>query len=256
MMGLSTFFMIGYPLLFLGLRQYTEGDWTVNPFDFIAELKNFFRDYVNPSNALAMQKYMRYQFPFLGIKTPERKQLLRQFLSTHSFQPEQLTDVVKGLWLLPEREFHYVAMDLLLMYRKKGWLKEDIQLIEELIVTKSWWDTVDVLAPRMAGPYVRQYPEKGRQVLDQWIESDNKWLKRSAIIHQLRFKEETDEQLLYRYILQSKDTKEFFIQKAIGWALREYAKTNPESVRRFVSETELPALSRREALKHLKKGEG
>jgi 3-methyladenine DNA glycosylase AlkD len=223
----------------------------VESLDYVAELKNLFRNHANPANALPMQKYMRYQFPFLGIKTPERQALLRQFLKEHPLDEAQVAEVARGLWLLPEREFHYVAMDLLLKLKKRGWYQDDLGLLEELIIQKSWWDTVDVLAPRMVGPYVQQYPQEGRQALDRWIESDNKWLRRSSLIHQLRFKEKTDEKLLYDYILKCRDSKEFFIQKAIGWALREYAKTNPESVLRFVELTDLPALSRREALKHL-----
>lgn len=224
----------------------------MDAFDYIAQLKEFFRQKANATNALAMQKYMRYQFPFLGIKTPERKQLLRQFLKDHPLEEKDLVDVVRGLWHLPEREFHYVAMDLLLKYKKKGWERDDLGLIENLIVQKSWWDTVDVVAPRMMGPYVQQYPQEGRQALERWVKSDNKWLRRSSLIFQLRYKEQTDEKLLFDHILRCKDSKEFFIQKAIGWALREYAKTNPQAVLDFVARANLPPLSRREALKHFK----
>lgn len=234
---------------------HREGRMTVEPFDYIARLKAFFREQANATNALAMQKYMRYQFPFLGIKTPERRRLLRQFLEEHPLEEQHLADVVRGLWHLPEREFHYVAMDLMLRYKKKGWERDDVYLIEELIVQKSWWDTVDVLAPNMMGPYVQQYPQEGRQAVERWVESDNKWLRRASIIFQLRYKEKTDEKLLFDHILRCKDAKDFFIQKAIGWALREYAKTNPQAVLQFVEKTELPPLSRREALKHFQ-GEG
>ncbi|MDQ0340674.1 3-methyladenine DNA glycosylase AlkD [Caldalkalibacillus uzonensis] len=217
---------------------------------FLQELETFFRLHQNEENARPMKQYMRNQFDFLGIKTPQRRELLRQFLKDHPLAEHQLETVVKGLWNLPEREFQYLAIGIL-ERTKKTFNAEDIDLLEYLITHKSWWDTVDGIATNLVGDYVKEHPQRGRTYMNRWIDNPNLWLKRSAILHQLKYKAETDEALLYAYIVKCKDSQEFFIQKAIGWALREYAKTNPGSVRRFVEETDLPALSRREALKHI-----
>lgn len=120
-----------------------------------------------------------------------------------------------------------------------------------LIVSKSWWDTVDVLSPHIMGYMFSTYPKLISQYSDLWIEDENIWLQRSAILYQLHYKGGTDEERLFRYIIRRANNDEFFVQKAIGWVLREYAKTNPESVKSFVLNHQLKPLSKREALKHL-----
>lgn len=207
----------------------------------------------NEERALPMRKYMKDHFPFLGIPTPERRQIVTAFFGesgmlVHSFQP----DFVWACWEKEEREYQYAALDYIGKMKKKL-AKRDLPFLETLIVTKSWWDTVDALAPHPVGWIARQYPEVVHETIDGWAESDQLWLRRSAILFQLAFKERTDEALLYRYIRQNADSKQFFIRKAMGWALREYAKTNPESVKRFVQahEHELPTLTVREAIRRL-----
>ncbi|TAE07534.1 MAG: DNA alkylation repair protein [Bacteroidetes bacterium] len=129
--------------------------------------------------------------------------------------------------------------------------KRALELVESLIITNSWWDSVDYLAPRIAGKLFSRFPEQIERYTSRWIESDNFWLQRSAIIFQLAYKTKTDSALLFAYVERRKDSKEFFIQKAIGWALRQYARSAPQAVRDFVNHTDLAPLSRREALKHL-----
>ena len=124
--------------------------------------------------------------------------------------------------------------------------------LSSLIVKKSWWDTIDVLSPRIIGDMFSRNNGLVDLFADQWIEDENIWLQRSAILYQLYHKDKTDEERLFRYIVRRADSKEFFVQKAIGWALRQYAKTRPESVRDFVASHNLKPLSKREALKHLK----
>lgn len=205
----------------------------------------------NEENAIPMQQYMRNQFPFLGIKTPERKELLKQFFQKSNIlrQPFQ-SDFVKMLWEKDEREYQYAALLYIEKIMKKL-DKEDIPLLEELILTKSWWDTVDVLAPKPIGSIAAQYPEVIPEKIDRWAREDDLWLRRSAILFQLKYKKTTNEDLLYRYIKWNADDREFFIQKAIGWALREYSKTNPQSVKQFIETQALSNLSIREGSKYI-----
>jgi len=124
-------------------------------------------------------------------------------------------------------------------------------LLEKLITSKSWWDTVDTIAPHPVGKVAKETPSIVDDIIEGWSQSDNLWLCRSAILFQLRYKEETDETALYRYILANAESTEFFIQKAIGWALREYSKTNPSSVRKFIESHTLSKLSIREGSKYI-----
>ncbi|KHD86091.1 DNA alkylation repair protein [Heyndrickxia ginsengihumi] len=197
------------------------------------------------------REYLRNQFDFLGIRTPIRRKLTKQFMKEYGLPARnQLKEVILLLWDLPHREYQKAALDILENV-KKTLLPTDMEWLEKLIVTKSWWDTVDALAPNIMGYLFQTFPELIQQYPENWIESDNIWLQRSAILFQLKYKLETDDELLFRYILRRADSNEFFVQKAIGWVLREYAKTEPEKIRTFVEQHELKALSRREALKHL-----
>ncbi|KUP05005.1 DNA alkylation repair protein [Bacillus coahuilensis m2-6] len=220
---------------------------------YAADLVMFFREHENRELAGPMEAYMRNHFPFLGIKTPERKQLLREYIQMKGKpQQEDLEELVTTLWSQPEREFQYIAltfMDKLIKQASPNFL----QVIEELIGTKSWWDTIDHLASNTVGVMYTLYPEETERYIQKWIVSENIWYNRIAILYQLKYKENTDETKLYEFINQHKDSSEFFIQKAIGWALREYSKTNPKSVKDFIEQTDLAPLSRREGLKIIQK---
>jgi 3-methyladenine DNA glycosylase AlkD len=124
-----------------------------------------------------------------------------------------------------------------------------LPVLEELIGVRSWWDTVDFLAPKLAGPLLLRYPELIGTYPGRWIESDNIWYQRSAILFQLDYKQQTDAQRLFDYIRRRADSREFFVQKAAGWALRQYSKTAPDAVREFIAGNELPPLTVREGLK-------
>ncbi|KMM39012.1 DNA alkylation repair protein [Guptibacillus hwajinpoensis] len=202
----------------------------------------------NPVQAEKMEKYMRNHFSFLGIKTPERRNATKQVIKTNGIPDnDNVKTLLYNLWYMDEREYQYVALDLL--DRVKELPVEYIELIEDLITTKSWWDTVDGLAVHSAGNYFKQYPHKIESITEQWITSSNLWLNRSALLFQLSYKTKTDFELLKWYIRHHSHSKEFFHQKAIGWALREYSKTDPAAVQMFIDQEELAPLSKREGLK-------
>jgi 3-methyladenine DNA glycosylase AlkD len=134
---------------------------------------------------------------------------------------------------------------------KNGFAIEDIHALEHFIVTKSWWDTVDLIASNAVGRYMLQFPEKRDTTIDHWRKSDNIWLNRSCLIFQLKYKDQTNFKLLKSLIQQYQFENEFFIQKAIGWSLREYSKTNPEGVRDFIEAIGLKGLAYREGGKYL-----
>ncbi len=219
---------------------------------YIIPLKTLFEQSADPSQAQAMKKYMRSQFEYLGIKSPLSKALQKEFYTQRGL-PEinELDIILRDLWSLPQREYQYVAISLLKKIEKQ--LPEEfIHTIEYLLTTKSWWDTVDAIAGHTVGTHFKRYPAVKKKCLARWRKSDNVWLRRTSILFQLGYKEETDFELLCDIIRENLNSNEFFINKAIGWALRQYAYTDPKAVKKFVKETkELNPLSQREAMKHL-----
>lgn len=219
---------------------------------FVKALQQHFIAHQTPEKAEPMARYMKNHFPFLGIQTPERRKLLREVIQVHTLPDrEKFQIVIRELWSLPEREFQAAALDLLQKY-KKHLDKTHIPFLEELIITKSWWDSVDGIVPTFLGDIFLKYPESIPTYIPKWIASENIWLQRAAILFQLKYKQQMDEALLFSIIGQLKSSKEFFIQKAIGWVLREYAKTNPQVVWEYVQNNELASLSKREAIKHIR----
>ena len=219
---------------------------------YVAALKRLFEQNANPAQAGPMKKYMRDQFEYLGIKTPESVALQKEFYSQYGLPAiTELDAILRELWALPQREFQYVAVGLL--GRCEGQLPAKfINTIEYLIVTKSWWDTVDSIAGGTVGVHFLRFPEVREKYLSKWRASDNFWLRRTTILFQLGYKQNTDFDLLCEIICENLGSKEFFINKAIGWALRQYARTDPKAVKNFVNATkQLSPLSRREAMKHL-----
>jgi 3-methyladenine DNA glycosylase AlkD len=216
----------------------------------IEKLTSLFEENRNDENAGPMKKYMKDHFPFLGIKSPLRKELEKQFFKeTELLKVPFNSDFVTGLWEKDEREYQYTAITYTGKFIKKL-PKDMILFFEKLITTKSWWDSVDSIAP-IVGELARKYPEIIEETIDGWAVDDNFWLRRSAILFQLKYKQQTNEDLLYDYIGKNADSKEFFIQKAIGWALREYSKTNPVSVKAFIEGNKLAPLSVREGSKYV-----
>ena len=204
----------------------------------------------NDGNIEKMEGYMRNKFSFLGIQAKERRGISREYLKIGRREKAINWEFVELCWANKYREIQYIALDYLKSMEK--YLEEsDIERIEKLIREKSWWDSVDNLAG-LVGYMVVEYPGL-KEKMREWSKSDNIWLNRMSIIYQLRLKEDTDLELLSEFIDRNIGTDEFFINKAIGWALREYSKTDSEWVREFLEERKekLSNLSKREASKYL-----
>ena len=200
--------------------------------------------------ATRMERYMREQFAFHGVGTPERRRLTTDVLrAARQAGAPDLIDFADRCWRAPQRELQYVAIDVLREGRA-ALGPDDVSALRRPITTKSWWDTVDALAAWPVGSIVERHPAVVA-VMDEWIGDDDIWLARTALLHQLRYGERTDADRLFRYALRRADSQEFFLRKAIGWALRQYARTDPEAVRSFLASNErrLSPLTRREALK-------
>jgi 3-methyladenine DNA glycosylase AlkD len=220
----------------------------------LARLRETYGAARDSERAGPMVAYMRDRFAYLGIAAPERERLNRAVvLGSPPPSEDDLSELALGCWALPEREYQYFAA-----WYVRRWIPRVpaspafLDTLEQLIATKSWWDTVDELAAHGVGPLVALHPELVNS-MDWWIRSDDIWLARTALLYQQRYKAATDVDRLFGYCLRRAADPEWFIRKAIGWALREYSKTDGEAVRRFVAEhgSELAPLSQREALKWL-----
>lgn len=221
--------------------------------NFANELIHQLKQEANKDQALAMEAYMKQKFRFLGVKAPVRKVILKDLVSSYKLTLDRPSIIViaKELYAQPEREFHYCAVELVSRFLKKKFLKEDIVFIEYLISTHSWWDTVDMVCKHHLGSYLTLYPIETEKVIQKYSDVDHLWLNRSAILFQLEYKSDTKQDLLFHLCIKHKNTKEFFINKAIGWALREYSKTAPKAVIEFVNMHDFAPLSRKEALRLL-----
>ena len=218
---------------------------------YVVSLKELFEKNADPSQAPGMKKYMRDQFEYLGIKSPIFKELMKEHIAAHGLPPlGELDGILRDLWSLPEREFQYAANSLLGRMEKQLPSKL-FQTMEYMLITKSWWDTVDTISGGPLGVHFQRFPDVRKKTLAKWRASNNFWLRRACILFQLNYKAETDFDLMGDIIRENLNSKEFFINKAIGWALRQYARTDPKAVKKFVKTTALHPLSRREAMKHL-----
>ncbi|MES2484346.1 MAG: DNA alkylation repair protein [Bacteroidota bacterium] len=219
---------------------------------FIHDLQKGYSENAAPNNAVAMEKYMKNHFTFHGLKTEARRKIHKEALEQNKQEVKaNARELALELYQKTEREYHYSAIEILMKKLKKAFRLEDITLIEHLLVTHSWWDSVDTISKYLLGGYLQQFPQERENILAQFSNSENMWLNRSVILFQLGYKKETDVALLFSVCEKHRHSKEFFIQKAIGWALREYAKTNPRAVKDFVENANLKPLSTREALKNL-----
>ena len=219
----------------------------------ILELEQIFKENANKEFAISMKAYMRDKFDLFGIKMGDRRQLTKEiFLQVKSLPKADLIELSKELYCKEEREFHHMAVEFLEKNLKAKNLEVgDIELFEWLIITNSWWDTVDVVAPRLVRLYFETFPEERDKRINDWLGSGTKWLIRSAILFQLKSKEKTDLDFLFSIILSCCHTDEFFINKAIGWILRENSKRIPLEIEAFVEENrdKLDSLSIHEALR-------
>ena len=217
------------------------------------EIKEYFEANRNVENARNMKAYMRDQFAYYGIKSPVRRVLSNQLWRDHKEEIKaNWQALVKYLWDQDEREYQMLAMDLMVKL-KRIMRREDLALIEQLIQTKSWWDTVDLVAAHHVGNLLKDDKEFQLEKVESYMSSDNMWLQRTALIFQLSYKEDTDAELLYSLIDRTLGSREFFINKASGWALRQYSKFNPGSVKNYIDSRrdKLSGLTIREGSKYL-----
>ena len=222
----------------------------------LTKLRKALRKAANPAKAAAMQAYMKSAMPYHGVQTPLFRQVCREVFSEVSFDnASQWREQVLALWRNARfREERYAALYLAGDRRGRPFQTPSaMKMYDELIVTGAWWDYVDDIASHRVGPILRDYPAPMRRKMLAWSRSRNLWKRRTAILCQLGFKAETDLELLYACIEPSLGARDFFLQKAIGWALRQYAWTDCTEIKRYVrlNRTRLSALSRREALKNI-----
>lgn len=206
----------------------------------------------NPEIAAGQSAYLKHQFQFLGMKAPARRQIQKPLFKRHGISAEsELVAVAEALWALPYRDYHHAALDLLEWYQPLH-TPAMLPVLKRLALQHQWWDSIDDLAGSLIGKLALRHPELAPEIAG-WIEHENFWLRRIAILFQLKHKHKTDSELLFCLCEKTMHEKEFFIRKAIGWALREYAKTNPQAVWDFTQRNKkhLSGLSYREATRRI-----
>lgn len=209
-----------------------------------------------PENVAPMQAYMKTDMPFHGVKKPERQPIRKE--AKKRFVPashEEWTSGIAALWALPHREEKYHALEWGKDHRREHLALESLPLVERLIREGAWWDLVDTTVSYFLSPLALKEPKPLGPVLEAWIDDDDLWIRRAAIIVHNGHREATDEARLFDFCRRRAHEKEFFIRKAIGWALRDYSKSAPDAVRAFLlAERErLSGLSFREGAKHLRR---
>lgn len=219
----------------------------------IHALVEAFEFYEDKANALAMAKYMKGRFQYYGIKSPLRKDIQKEWANEHysKLSIAEKKEVIQMLYRLDKRELQYVAIDLLNALPKKAIVADDIVFVEAMLVTNTWWDSLDSISSNYLGKLFMLYPDVREKYLVKWRQSDNFWLNRACLLFQLKYKEETNFSLLTNLIEEFNSNREFFIQKAIGWTLREYSKTNPPAVRAYLENNHIKGLALREASKYI-----
>ena len=204
----------------------------------------------NEEQAQKMSKYMLNKFEYIGIKTPKRRKIFKNFFKEYKNEEKIDWEFVNKCWENKYREFQYIAADYLKNMKDKL-TRDDIPKLKQLILKKSWWDTIDNLDMTIGALALKD--SNVNKILLEWSLDENIWLKRIAIDHQLLRKEKTNTELLEKILKNNLGQTEFFINKAIGWALRDYSKTNPNWVKNFIEKNreKMAKLSIREASKYL-----
>jgi 3-methyladenine DNA glycosylase AlkD len=219
----------------------------------VAWARDSLSELADPARAIPMAAYMKTSMPFYGVTSPQRRAIAREL--KRRFPPRTAGEYrsrVLALWQLPHREEKYLAIDYAQGFRSYITF-EQVDLYQRLIAEGGWWDLVDPVAADLVGRVALIDRERMRPVLEGWIEDEDLWLRRAALLSQLRHQAATDREMLFGFCRRRAQDREFFIRKAIGWALRQYARTDPDGVRAFLAENQslLSGLSRREASKHL-----
>jgi 3-methyladenine DNA glycosylase AlkD len=214
------------------------GDSGINAASFQRAVKAALRPLANAERAAGMRAYMRNQFEYLGVSMPDHRAAVAPLLKRFSpADGEELRMAAEGLWQMREREYQYVATGLLGRYQAILTL-DDLPWLLGLVQSKSWWDTVDALV-KTIGPVVRRAGPRGKRAMDAAVKHDNFWVRRIAMLHQLGLRGEVDTERLFRYAELLAVEKEFFIRKAIGWALRDYAWHDWRAIEKFLKTTQI-----------------
>ena len=193
---------------------------------------------------------MKNNFPFLGLQAPIRRTIQKQWINSNkSLTIDQKWSLIFELWDQPEREFQLTAVDWLIQWNKKDWLIDDDKKLEQLIVSKSWWDTVDLIASNCVANFIALFYKTDNSLLYSWGKSNNIWLQRTCLLFQLKYKSNVNIPLLSEFISDFHSNKDFFIQKAIGWSLRELSKIYPNQTKEIIANYAIEGLAKREALK-------
>jgi len=211
----------------------------------IEEIKNTLLANGNHADADYMFDYMRGKFAFLGIKTPTRRELTKDFIKDVSkLDIDEIVVQIDKLWNLEEREFQMLGLDII-MRSKNKFQTRHIGNFESWIINKSWWDTIDMIASHNIGNLFARESELRDKTIAKWLVNENIWLNRTCLLYQLKYKEATNLELLFYYIDELKDIEEFFIQKAIGWALRQASKFYPQEVKAYMVSHDLSPLAQK-----------
>lgn len=224
----------------------------------VGQLTELFEPFRNAKRAQSASAYMRNRFPFIGMQTEIRRSAQKSWIDSLKIledrNPDNYRDrwlIIRALWEKEEREYQYTAIDLLNTWSKKCYSEEDALELEWILNHKSWWDSVDAIASNYLGKWALIFPEKARETFEQWRYRESFWLQRSCLIYQLKYKNKVDSAYLENLIRQMNGNNEFFIQKAIGWSLRQLSKYKPEDVVQILSNNPIKGLALREASKYL-----
>lgn len=226
----------------------------MTPSQFVCAVEQALTPLADASRAVQMKAYLLDQFEFLGLPAPVRRQAVKGIGKVKWQTADDLLAAAELLWQKPQREYRYTAVDLL---RKHSSMLSvnDLPALQDLLLRDAWWETVDGLSTAIAEVMHAAVLQKSNAAvaMDAWLKHPSHWVRRSAMLHQLGWRLDTDTTRLFGYAQQLADEKEFFIRKAIGWALRDYARWNPQAVTNFVAQhrTNLSGLTVREAAKHL-----
>lgn len=219
----------------------------------VNQLTELFEPFRNAKRAQSASAYMRDQFPFIGMRTEIRRSAQKSWIdSLKTLEDRTLRwSIIRALWEKEERDYQYVAIDLLNSWPKKFFSEDDAIELEWILNQKSWWDSIDSIASNYLGKWALAFPEKARETFEKWRYHESFWLQRSCLIYQLKYKDEVDTAYLEDLIQQMNSNTEFFIQKAIGWSLRQLSKYKPEEVVQILANNPIKGLALREASKYL-----
>lgn len=222
---------------------------------YLSLIQSTFLSKGDPETAQGQIAYLRNHFDFYGLKAAQWMAISKEIMEENGVPTgADIQELARLCFDDEHRELHYFALEMVQKTLKKQ-PADFIDFLQELITTKSWWDTVDWLA-KLVGIHFKKHPQLISPLTERWMASGNFWLQRVCLIFQLAYHDKTDFELMKRYILQIAHSKEFFLQKGAGWALRQYSRTNPTEVIQFVEENpQLAALTKREALRLTKNTE-